>query len=78
MGFWGNRTACKIISCTSCLGYFSSRNQKSAEKGKSRLKIMRFLKWSGQTVLQGWSILTGVHKNLNPVFISGGEENIEV
>ena len=26
----------------------------------------------------GGSILTGVHKNLNPVFISGGEDETEI
>ena len=39
---------------------------------------MKSLKLYPKNVPQGGSILTGIHKNLHPVYISGGEDEVKI
>ena len=59
-------------------GVFFIQESKVSRKGQIKIENYEIFEVVRPNCPTGGSILTGVHKNLNPVFISGGEENIEI
>ena len=59
-------------------GVFFLQETKVSRKGQIKVENYEIFEVVRPNCPTGGSILTGVHKNLHPVFISGGEENIEI
>ena len=57
---------------------FFVQETKVSRKGQIKIENYEIFEVVRPNCPTGGSILTGVHKNLNPVFISGGEDNIEI
>ena len=72
MGFWGKKTAWWPILPSFNPGYFLFKKLRSVEKVKSKWMIVddyEIFEVVRPNCPVGGSILTGVHKSLNPVFI---------
>ena len=59
-------------------GAFLLQETKVQRKGQIKVENYEIFEVVRPNCPNGGSILTGVHKNLHPVFISGGEDNIEI
>ena len=60
------------------VGAFFLQETKVSRKGQIKIENYEIFEVVRPNCPTGGSILTGVHKNLHPVFICGGEEDIEI
>ena len=58
-------------------GAFLLQETKVSRKGQLKVQNYEIFEVVRPNCPMGGSILTGVHKNFHPVFISGGEDNIK-
>ena len=49
-----------------------------SRKGQIKIENYEIFEVVRKNCPLGGSIMTGIHKNLSPVFISGGEDNLEI
>ena len=59
-------------------GVFFVQETKVSRKGQIKVDDYEIFEVVRPNCPVGGSILTGVHKSLNPVFISGGEDDLEI
>ena len=59
-------------------GVIFIQESKVSRKGQLKIENYEIFEVVRENCPTGGSILTGIHKNLNPVYISGGEDDIEL